>query len=52
MTEVGRRCQMAMLSASSTSSVRRCVAIDQPTTRRLKASTTTARYRKPAQVGT
>ena len=32
-------------------SVRRCVAIAQPTTRRLHESSTTARYRKPAQVG-
>ncbi len=31
---------------------RRGWAIDQPTTRRLKASTTTARYTNPAQVGT
>ena len=41
-----------MLSASSTSSVRRWFAIAQPTTRRLHASTTTARYRNPAHVGT
>lgn len=38
--------------AASTSSVLRCVAIAQPTTRRLKASSTTARNRNPAQVGT
>ena len=40
-----------MFSASSTRSVFRCVFIDQPTTRRLHASTTTARYRKPFDVG-
>ena len=40
-----------MSSASSTSSVRRWVAIAQPTTRRLQASITTARNRKPDQVG-
>jgi hypothetical protein len=34
------------------SSVRKCPAIDQPTTRRLKASRTTATYRKPCHVGT
>jgi len=30
----------------------RCVSIAQPTIRRLNASSTTARYRKPATVGT
>jgi hypothetical protein len=34
-----------------TSSVRRWSAIDQPTTRRLKTSKTTARYSQPVQVG-
>ena len=41
----------AMSSASSTIRVASVVAIDQPTMRRLQASSTTARYRKPAQVG-
>jgi hypothetical protein len=40
-----------MFRASSTSSVLRCVAIAQPTTLRLQASRTTARYRNPVQVG-
>ena len=40
-----------MFNASSTSSVLRCVAIAQPTIRRLHTSITTARYRKPAHVG-
>lgn len=48
----GFRCQSAMLSAWSTSSVLKCVSIDQPTTLRLNASTTTARYRNPLHVGT
>ena len=39
-----------MFSASRTSSVRRWPAIAQPTTRRLKASSTTATYRNPVQV--
>ena len=52
ITPLARRCPSAMLSASSTSSVRRWFAIAQPTTRRLHASTTTARYRNPAHVGT
>src|SRR2546422_10716693 len=47
---VGRRWVTAMFRASRTSSVRRCVAIAHPTTRRLQASRTTARYRKPAPV--
>ena len=51
MTPPGRRCAIAMSSASSTSSVRRCVAIAQPTMRRLHTSSTTARYSKPAHVG-
>jgi hypothetical protein len=33
-----------------TNSVRRCEAMAQPTTRRLQASNTTARYTKPAPV--
>ena len=40
-TPRGRRCHIAMFSASRTNSVRRWVAIDQPTTRRLQASSTT-----------
>ncbi len=51
MTSFGRRCQVAMSRASSTSSVRRCVAMAQPTIRRLQASRTTDRKRKPAEVG-
>jgi len=41
-----------MLRASRTISVLRLVDRAHPTTRRLHASRTTARYRKPAQVGT
>lgn len=44
MTAVGRRWALAMSKALSTSSVRGCSAMAQPTTRRLKASTTTARH--------
>ncbi len=40
------------LKASSTSSVRRWLAMDQPTILRLQASRTTARYRNPPAVGT
>jgi hypothetical protein len=40
-----------MSSAASTSDVRKWVAIDQPTTRRLQASNTTAKYRNPVTVG-
>ena len=47
-TGPGARRPIAASSAPSTSSVRRWPAIDQPTTRRLKASTMAARYRKPA----
>jgi hypothetical protein len=39
----GLRRWTAISSASTTSSARMCSAIDQPTTRRLKQSTTTAR---------
>jgi len=39
-----------MFNADTTSSLRRCVAIAQPTTRRLHTSTTTARYSIPLQV--
>jgi hypothetical protein len=46
----GRRLWIAMLSASSTSSVLRWLAIDQPTTRREKASKTKARYSHPSQL--
>src|SRR6266540_4222655 len=52
MTSVGWRCATAMSSAARTNSVRRWVSIAQPATRRLQASSTTARKRKPAQVGT
>ena len=41
-----------MFSASRASSARRCVAIDQPTTRRLNTSMTMARNTKPVRVGT
>jgi len=43
MTPRGRRCSTAMSRALRTSSVFRCVCMDQPTTLRLQASTTTAR---------
>ena len=52
MTDSGCLWSMAILSASSTSSVRMCPAIAQPTTRRLQTSSTTARYRNPDHVGT
>ena len=39
-------------SAARTSSVRMCVAIAQPTTRRLQASSATARYSVRVAVGT
>ena len=39
----GLRCRIAISSAASTSSVRRCVSIAQPTTLRLKTSSTMAR---------
>ena len=51
ITPLGRRCQSAMSRTSSTSRVRRWLTMDQPTTRRLKASSTTARNRNPVQVG-
>ena len=43
ITPLGRRVMSAMFRASSTSRVASVVAIDQPTMRRLKASSTTAR---------
>jgi len=52
MTLLGRRCSRAMVSALITSWVRRLSAMLQPTTRLLHASTTTARQRNAAQVGT
>src|SRR5580700_11266340 len=52
MTLLGLRWPIAISNAASTSSVRRCLSIAQPTIRRLNASSTTARYRKPAAVGT
>src|SRR6185436_8371904 len=51
ITPRGRRAISAMPKASSTSCVASVGAIDQPTMRRLYASSTTARWRKPAQVG-
>jgi hypothetical protein len=51
MTPLGRRTASAMFKASSTSWLTNVVAIDQPTIRRLQASSTTARYRNPAHVG-
>src|SRR5262245_57586954 len=50
MTCWGLLPRRAMSNAWSTSSVRRCVAIAEPTTRRLQASSMTARYKKPAQL--
>ena len=47
----GRRLCNAMLSASKTSSVCRLAEKAQPTTLRVNASMTTARKRKPIQVG-
>ena len=43
MTSSGLRCRSAIPNISSTRSVCRCVAMDQPTVRRLHASRTTAR---------
>ncbi len=43
---------IAISSASTTSSARRWLAIDQPTILRLQASSTTARNRNPVAVGT
>ena len=48
ITPFGLRAASAMFKASSTSWVASVVPIDQPTMRRLKASSTTARHRKPA----
>jgi hypothetical protein len=47
----GFRRSIAMSRAARTSSARVDAAIAQPITRRLKTSTITARYRKPALVG-
>jgi len=47
----GRSCISAVFSASSTSSVRRCVAIAQPTILRDQTSSTIARHKNPAHVG-
>jgi hypothetical protein len=41
-----------MLSASTTRALSRVSAMDQPTTRRLNVSSTTARYSQPLQVRT
>jgi hypothetical protein len=46
----GWRWAIAMSRASRTSSVRRCSAIDQPTIRREKQSSTTATYSQPSPV--
>jgi len=51
ITSSGERCANAMSSAISTNSVRRWASMAQPTTRRLKASNTMARYRNPVPVG-
>ncbi len=48
----GRLRPIAMSTAFTTSSLRRWSAMDQPTTRRLCTSSTTAKERKPAHVGT
>ena len=52
MTPAGRRCAAAICRASSTTLVWSVLLIAQPTIRRLNASSTTARERKPAYVGT
>ena len=43
---------MAISIADSARAVRRCVALDQPITRREKRSITTAKYNQPSQVRT
>jgi hypothetical protein len=48
----GLRAAAALVRASAISSVRRCSAIANPTTRRLAMSITVARYSQPSQVGT
>jgi hypothetical protein len=50
ITLSGLRCPTAMLRASRTRSVRRCVAMAQPTMRQRHASRTTARSKNPAHV--
>ena len=53
MNDVGRPVlRHGHVQRGRTSSVRRCEAIAQPITRRLHASSTTARYRHPVPVGT
>ncbi len=52
MTPAGRRCATAISSASMTSSVRRCVAIAQPTTRRLGLRIPTGRARRATAADT
>jgi hypothetical protein len=52
MTSLGLRWAKAMLSAESTKSAAMRSPMDQPTTRRLQTSMTTARYRNPVHVGT
>jgi len=51
ITESGLRVCSAMFNAATTRSAVICSPMDQPTTLRLKASTTTARYKKPVHVG-
>jgi hypothetical protein len=51
MTAEGCRCVIAMFNAARISSVRKCVCIDQPTTRREYTSSTIARYKNPDHVG-
>ena len=51
MTDSGLRLYKAMLSAERTRSAVICTPKARPTTLRLQASVTTARYKKPSQVG-
>ena len=51
MTESGLRVCSAMFSAAGTRSAVMSSPMDQPTALRLKASSTTARYRNPVQPG-
>ena len=51
ITVPGRRCSSAMSNAASTRVARACNAMDQPTTRRLQASSTTARCNACVRVG-
>jgi len=51
MAPCGRRCPIALFRSLSTSSALKYVSIAHPTTRRLNASTTAARYSTPSPVG-